>query len=198
MPPPATTFPIGCPYALPWVSVTSEIDAVASFWTWTTRSMFCASMTVVFDPAPRIVTSPVMSRSPVAHASSLLPFTVSLYFPAGRLICTGPPRRFAFWIAARSVTWSPGLTGSASTWPSPRSKSAPSFVVLTSKTTGGTAGAGALRPRSIAEADAITRGLRFFMGSPRSQSRLRRGRTEHTGRAGELHEPGAADGPGCA
>src|SRR5438477_5024793 len=58
-------------------------------------------------PVPTIVSFPVptslMSRSPVAAASSLRPGIESVYVPGGRLMVSSPECAFAAWMAARSV-----------------------------------------------------------------------------------------------
>ena len=61
-----------------------------------------ASITVDPAPAPWIVVSSVISRSPVASASSPDPVIVSLYVPAGTLIVSAPASPLAAPIASRS------------------------------------------------------------------------------------------------
>ena len=56
----------------------------------------------LFDPLPRMVRLPLISRSPVAPASSFAPGIVSLNVPAGSLIVFEPPRASAAMMAERS------------------------------------------------------------------------------------------------
>ncbi len=99
MPPP------GAAPALPLVMVTPESTSVAKLCTWNTRSIPPPLMVVKAAPAPVIVTllKTVMSRSPVAAASSPAPAMVSVKVPAGSAIVSSPGSAFASWMAARSV-----------------------------------------------------------------------------------------------
>ena len=63
------------------------------------------STTVRLDPLPLMVRLRVMSRSPVALASSFAPAIVNLIVPAGRLIVFEPPRASAAMMAERSEMW---------------------------------------------------------------------------------------------
>ena len=63
-----TTQPVTSPC---WI-VNPEIDTFPES-TWKTRSRALPSMMVLDEPLPVIVTSPLMSRSPVAELSSLAP-----------------------------------------------------------------------------------------------------------------------------
>jgi hypothetical protein len=102
-----------------------------------TRSIRPASMIVDVVPAPLMVTGPVMSRSPVAAASSPAPATVSVNVPAGSVMTSAPASALAALIASRSVQ-PPALVVHA--------PSAPSAVVLTTKVAASDRGAPAIAP----------------------------------------------------
>src|SRR5215216_545062 len=89
------------------------------------RTTFPFPLIVVdFMPAPMMVRSSLISRSPFAAASSKSPGIVSVYVPDGRMIVSGLKRAFVSWIAARKVqtllpaavsqTPLPGLASTAS------------------------------------------------------------------------------------
>ncbi len=97
MPPPAAL--PGFPLRI----VTPEIDVVPLANTSNTRSIPPPSMIELAAPAPVMVTGSVMSRSPVAAASSPWPAIVSVMVPAGMTMVSAPVFAFDAWIAARSV-----------------------------------------------------------------------------------------------
>src|SRR5579862_1337460 len=86
-------------------------------------------------PVPTIVSFPLlaslMSRSPVAAASSIRPGIESVYVPGGRLIVSAPECAFASWMAARSVHTAG--TSAVAQVPSPGDASGWSSVLLTVK-----------------------------------------------------------------
>src|SRR5438128_1434565 len=90
-------------------------------------------MTVLAAPAPVIVKSSLMSRSPVAALFSTWPAIVSVYVPAGRIMVSWLGRAFASWIAARNVH-SPAAVAHK---PSPGLASRASAVLLTVKEASG-------------------------------------------------------------
>ena len=59
----------------------------------------------LFEPLPWMVRFPLISRSPVALASSFAPGIVNLNVPAGSLIVFEPPRASAAMMAERSEMW---------------------------------------------------------------------------------------------
>jgi hypothetical protein len=67
-----------------------------------TRSSAPPSMIVVAEPAPLIVRSPLMSRSPVAALFSFAPAIVRVYVPAGSVMMSAPALALAAMIASRS------------------------------------------------------------------------------------------------
>jgi hypothetical protein len=125
-----------------------------------TRSRRPASTIVDVAPAPVIVTGPVMSRSPVAAASSPAPATVSVNVPAGTVMVSAPESAFAALIASRSVQ-PPAVVA--------HTPSVPSAVVLTTNVAACTraapathqpsATAAAIRPYGVIRAPAATRRL---------------------------------------
>ena len=68
-----------------------------------TLSMPPPSMIVEAAPAPLMVRLPLISKSPVAAASSPIPTMVKIWVPAGRVIVEGPARALASMMAARRV-----------------------------------------------------------------------------------------------
>ena len=103
----------------PWIVTFPAVSKMSKI-----RSLFWPSMMVDVAPAPLIVTAPVMSRSPVAAASSLGPVRVRLYVPAGTVMTSEPASALAALMASRSVQ-PPAVVVHA--------PSAPSTVVLTTK-----------------------------------------------------------------
>jgi len=97
MPPPAAE------PGLPLRIVTPEIDVVPLANTSNTRSSPPPSMIELVAPAPVMVTASVMSRSPVAAASSPRPAIVSVNVPAGMTMVSVPLFAFDAWMAARRV-----------------------------------------------------------------------------------------------
>ena len=117
------------PLLEPLVIVVAVISTLAPDRIWNTVSRAPPSTMVSAAPAPVRVTSSVMSRSPVAAASSRIPAMVSVYVPAGRVIASAPARALASWMAARSVQ----KPEAAAQMPSPGETSTASAVLSTMK-----------------------------------------------------------------
>jgi hypothetical protein len=103
----------------PWIVTFPAVSRMSKI-----RSFCPPSMIVAVAPAPVIVTGPVMSRSPVAAASSPAPITVRLKVPAGTVIASAPELAFAARTASRSVHPPVAVV---------QTPSVPSAVVLTTK-----------------------------------------------------------------
>ena len=94
-----------------------------------TRSIPLALTIVALAPAPLMVKSPVMSRSPVALAFSPVPGMDSVYVPGGTVIVSAPVHALASIMAARREHCPPEFASEQI--PSPGLKSAVSLVVFT-------------------------------------------------------------------
>ena len=76
-----------------------------------TRSLALPSIMVLSGPAPVMVTESRMSRSPKEFVSSPLPVMVRVYFPAGRMILSGPGLLLALFRAERRLILGSGGNG---------------------------------------------------------------------------------------
>ena len=146
--PPVFKIPPPSPAAWPCWIVTLEIDTLPPR-TWKTRSRLLPSMMVLVEPLPWMVRLLVMSRSPVALASSPAPAMVSVKVPTGRMILLAPPCASAAWMAERNEMCP------VASLPLPRFAATVSSVVLTLNVESTT------RPSSPSSLGCIRGALRF-------------------------------------
>ena len=113
--------------AFPFRTVTPERLSVPPVFTSSTRSRSAPSRIVRLEPAPRIVISLVMSRSPKNATSSSVPAIEVVNVPDGTMMMSCPGKAFASWIAARSEVF----PFESIALPFPRLTSKVSLIVLT-------------------------------------------------------------------